>query len=156
MSSVYCLDTSALLDGWTRYYPPDVFPGIWRRIDDLVDDSRLIAPEEVRVELARKDDDVYAWAGERDDLFVPVDEPIQIELVGILESFPRLVNTQRNRSMADPWVVALARVRKTTVLTGEVRSGKLERPRIPDVCDQLDIPCLNFLELLRREEWTFH
>jgi hypothetical protein len=23
----YSIDTSAILDGWRRYYPPDVFPG---------------------------------------------------------------------------------------------------------------------------------
>ena len=29
----YCFDTSALMECWTRYYPPDVFPALWERFD---------------------------------------------------------------------------------------------------------------------------
>ena len=36
---------------------------------------------------------------------------------------------------ADPFVIAVARVRKLSVVTGEKRRGNLARPKIPDVCD---------------------
>jgi hypothetical protein len=32
----YSLDTSAILEAWRRRYPPDVFPVVWRRIEDLI------------------------------------------------------------------------------------------------------------------------
>ena len=33
----YCLDTSALIQGWNVLYPPAFFPGLWTRIEELVD-----------------------------------------------------------------------------------------------------------------------
>jgi hypothetical protein len=39
----YCIDTSALIEAWVRYHPPDVFPTLWNQIDDLVDSGRLVA-----------------------------------------------------------------------------------------------------------------
>jgi hypothetical protein len=57
----YSVDTSALLDGWVRYYPPDIFTNLWKGLEALVHDGELQASEEVREELNRKDDDVAEW-----------------------------------------------------------------------------------------------
>ncbi|MHB8204852.1 MAG: DUF4411 family protein [Desulfomonilaceae bacterium] len=43
----YSVNTSALLDGWLRYYPPDVFPPVWEKLDELIDDKILVTSEEV-------------------------------------------------------------------------------------------------------------
>jgi hypothetical protein len=43
----YSVDTGALLDGWLRYYPPDVFPSVWAKLDELIEDKILVASEEV-------------------------------------------------------------------------------------------------------------
>ena len=32
----YSLDTSGILDGW-RHYPPDIFPPVWERFDELIE-----------------------------------------------------------------------------------------------------------------------
>jgi len=151
----YSIDTSAILDGWRRYYPPDVFPELWEKLEQLIANGDLRATEEVLEELKKKDDDVTAWAKRHPELFVPIDDAIQIALQELLERFERLVNTQRNRDRADPWVIALAQVAGCTVVTGELPSGRLNRPRIPDVCTKLDVPWMNLLALFRREGWVF-
>lgn len=151
----YSIDTSAILDGWRRYYPPDVFPPLWTNLEDLIEEQKLGATIEVQGELEKKDDEVAAWAKQQEGLFVPIDEDIQVELAYILGQFSRLVNTQRGRSIADPWVIALARVRGCAVVTGEVASNSTQRPKIPDVCKVLGVPCFNLLELFRREGWVF-
>jgi hypothetical protein len=53
----FCVDTSAWLDGWRRYYPRDVFQTLWANIEALVDSGEILASEEVYVEIAKKDDD---------------------------------------------------------------------------------------------------
>lgn len=151
----YSIDTSALLDGWRRYYPPDVFPGLWSEIDDLIALGELRATEEVFHELERKDDDVAAWARERDELFVAIDEDIQEAVRGILGVYPKLIDTRANRSAADPFVIALAFVQGCAVVTGERATGSPERPNIPDVCDAFEIQCLSLLQLVREEGWRF-
>jgi len=152
----YSIDTSAFLDGWVRYYPPDTFPGLWLRIEELIEEGHLRATEEVLHELEKKHDDVYAWAKERKDaLSVPIDDRIQPAVSAILEDFEKLLDTRKNRSAADPFVIALAQIEGCTVVTGEGTTGSLNRPNIPDVCSGLGVPCISLLQLIRREGWTF-
>ena len=54
----YSIDTSALVDGRRRYYPPTVFPGLWENIEELIDAGGLFAPEEVLGDLQRQDDEI--------------------------------------------------------------------------------------------------
>lgn len=151
----YSIDTSAILDGWARYYPPDVFPGLWQHLDEIIAEGRLIATEEVLHELERKEDKLYVWAKERERMFVPIDESIQSAVTAILRKFEKLVDTRANRSAADPFVIALAQVEGYTVVTGERPTGRLSRPNIPDVCQGLSIPCISLLQLIRTEKWVF-
>lgn len=151
----YSIDTSAILDGWARYYPPDVFPGLWEHLDELIGEGRLIATEEVLHELERKDDAASAWAKVRPQLFVPIDADIQAAVTAILEQFEKLVDTRANRSAADPFVIALAQIKHCAVVTGEKATKNLDRPNIPDVCQELKLPCLSLLQLIRTEKWVF-
>lgn len=152
----YSIDTSAILDGWKRYYPPDVFPALWAKLDEIIDGKELIATEEVLFELEKKDDEVYEWAFKRRHMFVPIDEDIQLAVADILQDFQRLVDTRRSRSSADPFVIALAQLESCTVITGESSSNNLNRPNIPDVCSALGIRTINLLQLIREQGWTFH
>src|SRR4051812_49072290 len=130
----YCVDTSGWLDGWQRQYPPDVFPTLWTKIDALVQSGEIISSEEVYLELERKSDELHEWIKARKQMLVALDEPIQVRASALLAEYPRLVDTLRGRSKADPFVIATAMERNAIVVTGEVISGNLEKPRIPDVC----------------------
>lgn len=151
----YCLDTSGLLDAWVRWYPPDVFPSFWLKIEDLVDSGRIIASDEVLVELESREDELYKWAKDRRQMFLPLDEDIQILAVKILEQFPRLVDTRRERSQADPFVIAVAMLHKRIAIAGEKASGTAEKPRIPNVCNYFGVEHMGIVQLIRREKWSF-
>ena len=69
---MYCIDTSALLDGWIRYYPPENFPGLWERLDKLMVAGELVSSRQVMFELEKKQDDLYQWAREREDFFIDI------------------------------------------------------------------------------------
>lgn len=92
---LYCVDTSAWLDGWQRHY------------------------------------------------------------LELLKDFPRLVDTLRNRSKADPFVIATAMDRSAALVTGEILTGRLEKPRIPDVCQAKGLPWMSFLQMIRDLQLTF-
>ena len=151
----YAIDTSAILDGWVRYYPPDVFPPVWTRLEELIAARRLVAPDEVREELKRKLDEPYKWAKKQAGLFLPLDSAIQASAAAVLKAYPKLIDNRPNRTSADPFVIALAEVRRLTVLTGERPTTNLNRPNIPDVCLAMKVPCLGMMELFRREKWIF-
>ena len=152
---IYCLDTSAILDGWVRYYPPDIFLALWDNLDEMISEGTLISPDEVRDELSKKEDSAYEWAMKRDELFQPLDEPTQTATSEILAKFPELVKAIKDRNRADPFVIALAKVRNATVVTGERNPGTPERPRIPLVCKHFNVSYLNLLEMIRAMGWTF-
>jgi hypothetical protein len=149
----YSLDTSGLIDAWVRYYPPDVFPAIWRLMDIAASDGTLLAIDEVARELERKDDGLFEWVKGHEAMVINIDAPIQTRLTQIMAKYGRLVDTRRNRSGCDPWVIALAQERRLTVVTAEKRTGSLTRPKIPDVCEDLGINCIDLIGLFRQLGW---
>ncbi|PZS35023.1 MAG: DUF4411 domain-containing protein [Pseudonocardiales bacterium] len=150
----YCFDTSALLQCWARYYPMDVFPGLWDRLDAMIRGGELVAPDEVGREIAKQDDGLNTWVKDRPELLIPLDDEIQRATSDVLDAFPELVKELSGRNQADPFVVALARVRGLTVVTQE-KGGSQMRPRIPMVCRQVDVECMDVVSFIRDRGWTF-
>jgi hypothetical protein len=151
----YCVDTSALLDGWVRWYPPDTFLTLWENIEGLIGGGKIVAPEEVLIELAKKDDDVHKWAKKNKNLFVAPSKDIQSATSEILSIFPRLVDSRKERSQADPFVIAVAKIYELTVVTEEKRQGTIDRPTIPIVCNHFKIKCIRLLDMMRDQGWKF-
>ena len=152
---MYVIDTSALLDGWVRNYPPDVFPSLWLHLEEMIKAKELLAPDEVLLELSQKDDEVHKWGKANNAMFVPLDEDVQNATQEILIQFPRLVGAMKDRNRADPFVIALAKVKGAIVVTGEKSRGTEDRPRIPNVCDHFGIGHCTLLQLIRDNGWTF-
>ncbi|MDQ8182527.1 DUF4411 family protein [Pelagicoccus sp. SDUM812005] len=151
----YCIDTSAWMDGWVRDYPQDVFPSLWTKLEEHVTNGAIISSEEVYIEIAKKEDGLHEWIKDRKEMLVPIESEIQEIVFELLATYPRLVDTKRNRSQADPFVIATAEHLKATVVTGERASGSLNNPKIPDVCIKREIRCISFLEMLREIGWKF-
>src|SRR3954447_22504517 len=103
---LYCVDSSALIDLATSY-PFPVFGRLWGRIEGLVQENRLIGPDEVLREVEAKDDDLKAWCRRHKQMFRRTDEPIWAESQRVVERFPALANDPKRRQ-ADPFVVGLA------------------------------------------------
>jgi hypothetical protein len=144
-----------MLDAWVRHYPPDVFKTIWADMDSAAKNSQIFVIEEVLRELERKDDGIYKWVKQRDFMVVQIDVDVQKQLKHIMSKYERLVDTKKNRSGCDPWVIALARARGLTVVTGEKASGKLHKPKIPDVCKDLGVPCIEIVDFFRQQGWRW-
>jgi len=149
----YSIDTSALIDAYCIYYPPDVFPAVWTFMEDLVARGALLAPEAVRDELELKDDKLLRWARGNSSIFADTSGALQHEAEGILKSYPSLQKLHSTRPDADPFVIALAVVESCSVVASERRNP--QNPRIPDVCDALGIRYLRFVEMFREEGKTF-
>jgi hypothetical protein len=151
----YSVDTSALLDGLERYYFEVSFPGIWEKVDQLIADGRFFISEEVYDEAKKRTGVVRAWC-DRDKsgkLIVPTDGAVTREVKAILADTPRLVMTLKGRNRADPFVIALAKVRGATAVTGEGDDGTEKHPKIPYVCAKRGVICTRFTALIRDEGW---
>ena len=106
-------------------------------------------------DLGKKDDDVLVWAKERRHMFRPLTEEVQKAASEILMEFERLVDSRTDRSRADTFVIALAKVENRTVVTEEKNIGTPARPRIPIVCRHFGIPCIKLLQFIREQGWKF-
>lgn len=149
----YSLDTSALSNGWVKLYPPDIFPGLWERMSDAIQAGEIVASDEVLLELHRGDQELHRWCLERRELFLSPTESIQLAVREVSSRYPTLVDVQRARGQADPWVVAVAMAHHLTVVTEEL--SKPTKPKIPDACRGESVQCINLLTMIREFGWTF-
>lgn len=146
----YAIDTCSLTT-LRRVYPKDVFPGVWAKISELADNGVLISVEDVYEELKVFDDDVLEWAKEHSNVFVPLDEEIQLTATDILETHTNLLDIKKRKSSADPFLVALAINHSCVVVTEERPSGGPDKSKIPDVCRDYGVSCITLLDMLRSE-----
>jgi hypothetical protein len=149
---VYSFDSSALIHAWRRAYRPKNFPSFWRLMEELAHDGRFKISSEVYGELESKDDDVFAWCkAHKAEIFVDIDEDVQDRVIEIMGAYPRIVDTKKGKSGGDPFVIAIASCGKdiSAVVTEENPGGN----RIPQVCSEEQIDCVNLADLIEREGW---
>ena len=156
--AVYSLDTSSLIEAYRILYPMENFPSLWDKIEELIRNDQLKMSEPV-FEEAMRDEVLEDWCNEKGlqpFLELKVSDSDQSAVRTILSRYPRLVNVRRGTSGADPWVIALAmQYQQGIVVTEEKFAGNLVNPKIPDVCRDLGIECINIAGLVRRENWVF-
>jgi hypothetical protein len=162
----YVVDSSSLIELNLRY-PIDIFPGTWNKLQTLIKKGLLISPVEVFKEIVLRDDSLGKWAKKNKNIFRELDES-QIEIVkGILTKYPNLAKSDNEVAAADAFLIALAvtcnessqktltgAVRKNLIVTEERIRGN--RVRIPFVCKDYNIACINVIELFRKEGWKFY
>jgi len=139
-------------------------------------EKRLIAPIEVKKEIEKGDDKLKNWvrSKERNKMFIKPDS-FQVEKVKeILSRFGFLSKSEKPDELsADPWLIALAAknneeedkknplfqenvttyTKKNYIVVTEESKRKPEK--IPAVCNEIGIECINLIEMLEREKWEF-
>ncbi len=146
----YCLDANVFIQGWNDYYSMDLCPEYWDILDRLAQENKIFAPIEVRKEIERTDDNLAKWVKARPHFFREITVEVQGHLRKIMASHGRLVDSIKQRSVADPWVIAFAMAENAVVVTKEGASATpTKRIKIPDVCRALNVPFLNDFEFAR-------
>ncbi len=153
--AIYCFDTNALIEPWNNYWRPDMVPDYWDILADLGHQKRLFCPEEVEREIHKQGDDLSEWLKVNKHIVQPITQGIQKKVREVLKQFPALINVGKGRSMADPWVIAHASASGAIVVTKEVLTGSSTKYRIPDVCKNLSIECIDDFEFSKRENIKF-
>ena len=152
----YCLDTNVLIQAWNTYYSMDLAPKYWDILDEMARNGTVLCTHEVKREIEKVDDDLNKWIKKRAYLFRDITEDVQKFIRDVLKSYPRLVDTTKDRSMADPWVIAHALAEKATVVTKEMMTGAgSTRIKIPDVCGTFNVRCINDFAFVREVGITF-
>ncbi|MBU2100687.1 DUF4411 family protein [Candidatus Micrarchaeota archaeon] len=159
----YVIDTSSLVK-LNRENPLDVYPGVWNKLEELVNTDRLIAPIEVLREISNNDDQLTKWAKKQKKMFrEPTVEQMKI-VKEILKDYPALIDVERKFD-ADSWVIALAielsrnpqkkivNIKRIVVTEEKLRGEKV---KIPFVCQKYSIEAIDIITVFRTERWKFY
>lgn len=137
-------------------YAPEVFPQFWNKMDEGVSSGLIFSSKMVLEEVSKQDDDVFAWAKARDDMFHKLDQLTLNTAAEITRNFPKLINTSQEKDMADPFLIALAKVKDAVLVTQETPlRNSPKRMKIPDVCEAMSVQCINILGMVKALGWRF-
>jgi len=136
-----------------RNHPKDIFKRFWAQLDEAIAAGVLRSPEEVLHELEKGYDDLAKELGARGGLFLPLDQALG-KATEDVEAECHLTDPDGERSRGDPFVVACAQMNGWTVLSGErPRKDPSAKMKIPDACDHLKIPHVDWFAFLRAMKW---
>jgi hypothetical protein len=145
----YSLDTSAFIVPYRNWIPPDLVPKLWNLKDELIQSGEIKASREVYREIIQTDDDLSKWVKERRGMFIDVDEVQQRHVDNMVNRFPKWVDYDAQRNVADPFVIALAMEYELIVVSYE-KGGSEEKPSIPYVCREYGVEHLLYTDFLRQ------
>ena len=158
----YSLDSSAIIQAWNYWYTHDLHHDFWASLEELGEEGRLLVSAEVLAELSnngtRTNDPVYRWCKDREDMIsVPSDRAIQTEVSRLVNEYTfGGTGVPGSKDFADPFVVAVARLRNARVICHEARKKpKQTNLRIPDVCIKEGIPWSPVYRIILNEKWKF-
>ncbi|MFA7000007.1 MAG: PIN domain-containing protein [Candidatus Paceibacterota bacterium] len=155
---MYVFDTNVFIS--LDLYYPNRFPTIWERIDSLADSGSLVSVREVRRELENNcsSEHVLNWIIQHRHIFhVPTNEECQI-VAEIFKKkqylgFVKRNNLLKGMPVADPFIIAAAKVKGFCVVTQE--SNKSKGARIPTACVDFDVDCIALEGFLEREKLKY-
>jgi hypothetical protein len=110
-------------------------------------------PYMVFEEISRTDDDLLTWLKASDIPRLAHDEHVIQCWKDILAKDPLhqyLVDNIKQRSLADPWVIAHAMNEGACVVTKEnIETARTNRIKIPNVCENMGVRWVNDFEFIR-------
>jgi hypothetical protein len=155
---VYVFDTSSF--SILKDYYKNKFRTFWNRFDDAVARGEVISVREVYIELDGQVDrpHLQEWIKANRRIFV-TPSPDETQFLQEIFSVPhfqyllRPKNTLTSTPFADPFVIALAKVRQGCVVTEE--KLKKNGARIPNICEHFGVDCTNLEGFIEQQKWEF-
>ena len=149
----YCLDANVLIQAWQKYYSPKFCPDYWIILDELGKQGKIFIPQMVNEEIIRTDDDLSKWLKKSSISVLEIDANVTNLLKIIFAADPshkNLVDNTKQRSLADPWLIAHAINENAIIVTKEekVTAANSSRIKIPNVCDNMGVPWINDFQLI--------
>lgn len=155
----YVFDSDIFINMF-KYYYPQRFPSFWERFDKYIEDGLICSVREVKNEIINNDDDLAKWVKNNSSIF---HSPKKAELLFITEIFKvknghfQQVISKKSQykagPVADPFVVAKAKVESLCVVTAE--KYKPNSAKIPNICEYFNIECTDLEGFLEKEGWIF-
>lgn len=142
------------------HYYPNRFPTFWENLDRIVEEGKIFSCKEVFREIERQNikEFVLKWAKKNKHIFLAptTEEGEFIKEIFRVPHFRTLVGKLEQLNghpVADPFVIALAKIRNGFVVTEE--SYKENSSRMPNICEHFTVQCVNLDGFMERKNWQF-
>ena len=165
MSANYCIDASAIIAAWNEHYPKDVFPSLWSQLAEHQTNIALIKPIYDQVDPISPADNnkttnekrikypLRTWMINNQFAETPIDESIERKSLELEKEY-QIKNKSKGVDENDLKLIAYAKLNDKTVVTEEGRQQQEPNEKynykIPLVCDEQYVKCINLVEMLRR------
>lgn len=147
----YIIDTSSILSQKDNEpHRRIINKTLWKHIDELIAQKRIVTCSEIIEEV--NDDDLKKWYTNLQGDILPIDDEVQDNVKKVVTTNPQLVDFKQIKSSGDAFLIATAMKYGLTVITEESKKGE---KKIPFVCKNLNIPCVDILGLCEQEGWSF-
>ena len=154
----YVFDSDSLINLFSHYYP-ERFPTLWEKYHVLVSEGELVSVREVFNEIGSSKDSLGVWAREHKNILFlesTVEELRFVAEIFQVRHFQTMIRKKerlKGKPVADPFVIARARISGACVVTQEKNTENAAK--IPNVCDRFEIDCINLEGFMEKENWTF-
>lgn len=157
----YLLDANTYIQAKNQYYGMDICPAYWDWLDQQFQLGVIGSVHMIGSELRHGNDELAHWVKERPAHFIKHDDPdSQAIFSKIAQSVMSGNYNPGNRdtflAKADPWIIAKAKSIGATVVTHEALAvSNTKKIKIPNICQQFGVPCLNTFQFLRELKARF-
>ena len=156
---MYVFDNNSLRVLCESYYPAR-FPTLWERFNKLISEGSATSVREVLREIERWSPGrrLVQWAKDHKEFFpAPTSEELDfVNRIFGVRHFQGLIRKKtilEGRPVADPFVIARAKVAKGVVVTQE--PFKENAPQIPNVCQHFGVEYVDLEGFMEGEGWQF-
>ena len=150
----FVVDTCSFIE--MNYFNKRIFKSLWENVYSMCDEGILFSVREVYEELGNGDDSIQEEWAPREHIFLElgIDEQKSLEDLEQFESFQRHGENSPTGLWADPHLIAYGITKNAIIITEENLNNNPER-KIPYVCNELDIGCMNFNDFMEYQEWEW-
>ena len=150
----FVVDTSSFIQ--MDIFNKKIFKSLWENVYEMCDNGTFFSVKEVYEELGKGNDTIQEEWSEKDFIFLELGEKEQnaFEILEQFESFQRHGSNSPYGLWADPHLIAYGITTNAIVITEESLNINPER-KIPFVCNELGIECMNFNDFMEYQEWEW-
>jgi hypothetical protein len=162
-NALFCVDSSIFIT-LHRFYGLNFLKDVWIEFDELFENNKIISHILVYEELttnAKNQDDLSKWIKSKKKYFKDYNANQAGYLSEIIPKFPGLIDYEREKNQADPWLIALAieedkqiklfnPKQEVVVVSAE---SKTSSQKIPAVCRHFGIVHFDLFEFFEFHGW---
>lgn len=172
--NVYVIDANAFLTPSKNYYRFNIAPSYWKQFNELSEAGYIKTIDKVAKELKPKTkekfkDDIQLWYEDEfkgeiistntQEIFNEYQSIIQFLNDSVKYSEKAFLEWAQHADVADPWLIATAKVNDYTIVTFEGRinyngGSPMGKATIPNVCEDLIVPYTDLFRMMEHLKIT--